>query len=86
MRAIHDRLTALEGRIAAICTAQREAEDASGTLWDMIQRLASRIHPPADPETLELVATGDTEDILESEEAIRVACEISALLANGESE
>ncbi len=41
MRAIHDRLTALEQRIAAICTAQREAEDASGTLWDMIQRLAS---------------------------------------------
>jgi hypothetical protein len=52
----------------------------------MIQRLAHRIKPPADPETLELVATGDTEDILKSEEAIRVACEISALLANGESE
>ena len=86
MRAIHDRLTALEQRIAAICTAQREAEDASGTLWDMIQRLAHRIKPPADPETLELVATGDTADILKSEEAIRVACEISALLANGESE
>ena len=86
MRAIHDRLTALEGRIAAICTAQREAEDASGTLWDMIQRLASRIRPPADPETLELVATGDPLDILESAEACRVASMIAALLANGESE
>ena len=86
MRAIHDRLTALEGRIAAICKAEKDAEDAAGTLWDMIQRLAHRIKPPADPETLELVATGDTEDILESEEAIRVACEIAALLANGEDE
>lgn len=80
------RLTALEGRIAAICTAQRKTEDASRTFRDLIERLASRIRPPADPETLELVATGDPLDILESAEACRVASMIAALLANGESE
>lgn len=80
------RLTALEGRVAAICAAQKDAEDASGTLWDMIQRLASRIQPPADAETLELVATGDTAAILESAEACRVASMLVALVANGESE
>ena len=84
MRAIHDRLTALEQRIAVLDDAG--VQSASAELIARVMRLASRIHPPTDPETLELVATGDTEDILKSEEAIRVACEISALLANGESE
>jgi len=51
-----------------------------------IMRLAHRIKPPADPETLELVATGDPLDILESAEACRVASMIAALLANGEGE
>jgi len=86
MSAIHDRLTALEGRVAAICKAEKDAEDAAGTFRELIERLASRIHPPADPETLELVATGDTADILESAEACRVASMIAALLANGEDE
>ncbi len=84
MRAIHERLTALEQRIAVPDDAGVQA--ASAELIARVMRLASRIHPPTDPETLELVATGDTADILKSEEAIRVACEISALLANGESE
>ena len=86
MRAIHDRLTALEGRVAAICKAEKDAEDAAGTFRELIERLASRIHPPADPETLELVATGDTAAILESAEACRVASMLVALVANGESE
>ena len=86
MSRLHERLTALETRVAAICKAEKDAEDAAGTFRELIERLASRIHPPADPETLELVATGDTADILESAEACRVASMIAALLANGEDE
>lgn len=84
MRAIHDRLTRLESAIAVPDDAGVQA--ASAELIARVMRLASRIHPPTDRETLELVATGDTEDILESEEAIRVASMIAALLANGEDE
>ena len=84
MRAIHDRLTALEQRIAV--PDDEGVQAASAELIARVMRLAHRIQPPADPETLELVATGDTADILESAEAIRVASMIAALLANGEDE
>ena len=82
MRAVHDRLTRLETAMLE----RQEEPSALDTLRALIERLASRINPPADPETLELVATGDAADILESAEACRVASMIAALLANGEDE
>ena len=82
MRAVHDRLTRLETAMLE----RQEEPSALDTLLALIERLASRINPPADPETLELVATGDPLDILESAEACRVASMIAALLANGEDE